>query len=151
MVCSGDRDVIGSWKIIAMRPPRMSRMAALSASRPAMSTGVAGRRIVEQDRAAADRRLLGQDLQDRLRGDGFARAGFTHERNSLAFGDIEGQPVHGPEVAGIRDEIHRQLADGQERLIHRLLQQRRIIGRITRYSSTTFPILSQNNFRTGAK
>ena len=37
-VCRGESDVIGSWKIIEIRPPRISRMAAPAGSRAAMST-----------------------------------------------------------------------------------------------------------------
>ena len=38
-VCSGESEVIGSWKIMAMRPPRKARMVSPSGSSAAMSTG----------------------------------------------------------------------------------------------------------------
>ena len=38
MVCSGDSDVIGSWKMIEIRPPRIARISLLSGAIVAMST-----------------------------------------------------------------------------------------------------------------
>jgi hypothetical protein len=38
-VWRGESEVIGSWKIMAIRPPRRSRMASLSAPSAAMSIG----------------------------------------------------------------------------------------------------------------
>ena len=38
-VCSGESEVIGSWKIIAMRPPRSLRISSPSPSSLIMSTG----------------------------------------------------------------------------------------------------------------
>ena len=39
IVCTGDSDVSGSWKIMAISLPRMSRITSPLASSPAMSTG----------------------------------------------------------------------------------------------------------------
>ncbi len=42
MACSGESAVIGSWKMIEMRPPRMCCIARLRGSRREMSTAVPG-------------------------------------------------------------------------------------------------------------
>ena len=62
MVWSGDREVIGSWKIMAMRPPRRARtcFSALEGRDVDRSPF----RIVEGNGAACDPGFLRQDLED---------------------------------------------------------------------------------------
>jgi hypothetical protein len=72
------------------------------------------RRIVEQDRSAADAGDLRQDAQDRLRGHRLAGAGFADEGDRLAFRHVERQPVDGAEGADVGFEIDRQVANRQE-------------------------------------
>ena len=61
-MCSGESEVIGSWKIIETRPPRIARIAALSGASAAMSTpsaspGSARNRISPPEIRATDGRI----------------------------------------------------------------------------------------------
>ena len=85
IVCSGDSDTIGSWKIIEMWRPRIRRSAMPSGFSLVMSRGGlfepgAANRILPDVMCAG----LGQDAHHRLRGDGFARSGFADERDGRA-------------------------------------------------------------------
>ena len=73
-VCTGESEVMGSWNMIDIRPPRIARMASLSglnaaifviSDRPARpaSHGVG---VDIEDFAALDAGRLGQDAHDRL-------------------------------------------------------------------------------------
>ncbi len=76
-VNTGFRRVIGSWKIIAISPPRISRSSSSSELQEVPA--------VEQDLAAGElaRRRVDQP-HDRERGDALAAAGLAHERQPPA-------------------------------------------------------------------
>ncbi len=84
IVCSGLSEVIGSWKIIAMRSPRILAQARLGVA-PTSSWPV------KRDRAAggwlAER--IGQELQDRERRHRLAGAGLADQRQGLALAEGE--------------------------------------------------------------
>ena len=122
MVWSGDSEVIGSWKIMAMRPPRRACMTSLSGARDAMSTVFPLDGSLKRIDPFVDPGLVRQDLEDGLRGHRLARAGLADERHRFPFGDIECQSVDGTEISGIGAEIDRQLANRQEWRFHMLLQ-----------------------------
>ena len=74
---TGLSEVIGSWKIIEMRLPRISR---ISASSSAEQIGA-----FEHDGAADDpARRIGHQPHDRKRGHALAAAGFADDRQRLA-------------------------------------------------------------------
>ena len=85
-VSAGLSEVIGSWKIIAMRSPRTARICAsrsFSRSWPSNRISPAG------DPA----RRVGDQAQDRQRGDALARARLADDGQRLAGRDVEGHVV----------------------------------------------------------
>ena len=85
---TGFSEESGSWKIIAMSRPRMSRAGPVVELEQV--------RAVE-DGLAADPQagLLGQQAHDRQRGDALAAAGLADQADHLAGVDREGHPVDG--------------------------------------------------------
>src|SRR6202451_4775239 len=61
-------------------------------------------------------RRIGQQLKDRKRGDGFSRAGFSDQRQSLALADVERHPIDRQRLAPALAEGDRQIADREEGL-----------------------------------
>src|SRR5690606_22264440 len=61
---------------------------------------------------------IGEELQHRQRGDGFARARFADQRHRLARPDVEGYPVDGQHFPAALREGHGKLADGKQGLAH---------------------------------
>ena len=149
MVCSGESEVIGSWKIIAMRPPRMRPHGSRSRAR-ARRCRAAVRRSPDRrtaidaaaDRAPSSAGSAGSPERSPTCRSRIRRRG----RRSCLCGISNDSPSTARKFPDIGCEIDREMADGQERLIHRLLQQTAHYRTITRYGSTTFPVLSQNNF-----
>ena len=87
-VCSGESEVIGSWKIMAMRPPRRSRIALALGVELGDVDGRAGRRgSSKDDRAGDDAGAPSSRMrEDRLRGDRLAGAGLADERRPCGLG-----------------------------------------------------------------
>ena len=85
MVCSGLSEVIGSWKIMAIRLPRIGRRR-FSLKRQQIMPGVAN-----AARGMAGQRV-GQQVQDRMGGHRFARTAFTDQRQGFAAANVEIQP-----------------------------------------------------------
>ena len=84
IVCSGDSEVIGSWKILPMRLPRSARISAPSrGSRRDRSVVLPSAGSVNRMRP---RHVRGprQDAHDRLADDRLAGAGFADQRRDLA-------------------------------------------------------------------
>ena len=90
--CTGLSEVIGSWKIIEMRLPRMSRICCFVAA-----SGDRGRRAGPRRRRCG--RAGRHQPHDRQRGDALAAAGFADDRQGLAAADAEGDVVDGAEQA----------------------------------------------------
>ena len=86
-VITGFRLVPGSWKIIAMRRPRTSRIADFGQLQ----------QVVAVQSTAPPTILPGvrQQAHDRQRGHRLAAARFAEQREGLAAADIERHPVHG--------------------------------------------------------
>ena len=80
---SGEKEVIGSWKIMPMRLPRIALNSFERGDSAARST-LPPTLLVEQDLAAGDVRGARQDAEDRLRGDGLARTRFADQRDRAA-------------------------------------------------------------------
>ena len=93
----GLSEVIGSWKIMEMRRPRMS----LSCRREN------GQQIdaVKNGLAAFDAAgRLRQQAHDGIRGDGFAGAGFADDAQRFAALDVKGNILHRAHDSGARVE-----------------------------------------------
>ena len=104
MVRTGLSEVIGSWKIMAMRLPRMSRICA-SLERQQIDA-------VEADRAghgAAE--PVRQQAQHRQRGHALAAAGFADDAERLAGADRERHAVDGPRDAVLGEEVGLEVLD----------------------------------------
>ena len=107
MVCSGFSEVMGSWKIMAIRLPRTARSTvslAPSSSWPwnwMLPLGMPRRRI-------------GQELQDRQRRHRLAGAALAHQAERLATVEIEGDLAHGGQLAARRGEGDGEIADAQQ-------------------------------------
>ena len=105
MVNTGLSEVIGSWKIIAMRAPRTSRIATSGASR--------FRSALEQDLAASrrvDRQMLRQEPHDRLPVTVFPQPDSPTMPNVSPREDVEGDVVHGGDDPRIGAEARGQVA-----------------------------------------
>ena len=109
MVSTGFSEVIGSWKIIAMSRPRISRI----------SSSVRSRRFaaLEQD-AAGDDAPGGPREQphDGERGHRLAAAGFADERHRLAGPDLVGDAFDRAHHAARRHEVDVQVLDFEQPL-----------------------------------
>src|SRR5690349_5938352 len=64
------------------------------------------------------RRRIGQEPQNRQRGDRLARSGFADQRQRLALGDIERDPIHGQRLAAAGTEGDGKIADGEQSVCH---------------------------------
>jgi hypothetical protein len=83
-VCTGENELIGSWKIMPMRLPRMAWIAAPSGAMVARSTGGLPSPVAEQDLAADDRQVRGSRLHQRERRHALARAALADQGQYLA-------------------------------------------------------------------
>ena len=111
MVSTGFSEVIGSWKIIAMRLPRRDRMAA--------SSSCSRSNALEADFAAHGAgQLLGQQAQDRQRSDALAAAGFADDTQRLSRHDRKRHAVDGAGDAILSEEVRPQVTDFEQRIGH---------------------------------
>ena len=130
IVCSGDSDTIGSWKIIEMWRPRIRRILRPSGASRTMSTGRLRRaRRREQDLARRDRCRAWQDPHDRLRRHGLAGAGFANERQRRAGLDAKRYPIERRNLDAAIVEFDRKVSNLDQpdiggRCIPRATQQR---------------------------
>ena len=83
---TGDSELIGSWKIIAISRPRMPRIARRGVERGEVDRRV--RRRVRIDAARLIRPGLVDDLQDRAGGDRLARAALADDAERRAAREI---------------------------------------------------------------
>ena len=115
IVCSGDSEVIGSWKMIEMRPPRIAAHPAAVRVKLGDVDGL-GRssRVGEQDLAAGDPAGARQDAHDRLADHRLARSGFADQRHGAARPDPERDTAHRPDDALGNAEFDMQIADAQQ-------------------------------------
>ncbi len=110
IVWTGLSEVIGSWKIIDILPPR--RLRRSSAERP--STSRPSNRIgIGLDLAGRAR----HQAHDRERGHALAAAGFAHQPDGAAAADGEVDAVDRAEQAAIGVEVGPETAD-LEKLVH---------------------------------
>ena len=115
IVCSGDSEVIGSWKILPMRLPRSARISGPSRGSFRMSVGRAGRlRDRRTGCGPLTRRRARQDAHDRLADHRFAGAGFADQRRHLARQDAQIGPAHGLDLAAEQREGDAQILDPQQ-------------------------------------
>ena len=92
-VISGLSATIGSWKIMAMRPPRTARMLFGRQRKQVLA--------VVEDPAARDAHVrLGQQAQDRLCHHRLAGAGFADHAQDLAAHHLERYAVDGMRPVG---------------------------------------------------
>ena len=108
-VCTGLRAVSGSWKIMAISPPRTSRMRWSDAAEQVLP--------VPQDPGAAHhRRWGGEQAQDAHGRHRLARARLAHHGEHLAPVDVEADPADGLDVAVLGVEVDAEVPDRQEHL-----------------------------------
>ncbi len=82
-------------------------------------------------RVAGDR--VGQQTQNRMRGDGFARAAFAYQRQGFTATNIEADVLDHPLPRVARHELDRQIADFDQIVIVHLISLGRMHrGRIRR-------------------
>ena len=112
-VSAGLSEVIGSWKIIAMRLPRIARMPASSSfSRSSPSNRISP--LVDPAGRVRDQ------AQDRERGDALARAGLADDGERLAGVDVERDAIDRRHGSALGAEPRRQVFDLQrQRARHR--------------------------------
>ena len=113
MVWSGDSEVIGSWKMIEMRPPRIERISAVRVQLRDVD-GLGELRVGEQDLALGDPRRSGQDAHDGLRHHRLARSGLADQRHGAARPHAERDAAHRPDDAFGDAEFDMQIADVQQ-------------------------------------
>ena len=110
-VCTGESEVIGSWKIMAISLPRMLRIRSPRGSSVARSTTVAAA-PAEEDLALDDLGVLGrQQAQHREGGHGLAAARFADQAQRLARGNAEGDAIDGAHDAIHGVEVGLQVLD----------------------------------------
>ena len=107
MVSTGLRLVIGSWKIMLMSLPRISRIARLVERQQVGA--------LEADRARDPAGRLRDQAQDRIGGDGLAAAALADHRQRLAFADLERDAVDRAVDAVRRAEVGLQILDFEQR------------------------------------
>ena len=111
-VISGLSAAIGSWKIMAMRPPRTARMpsgGSVSRSLPSYMT-----------RPPRDAHVrLGQQAQDRLGHHRLAGARFAHDAQDLLAQDLKRDAVDGERPIGPGRQADAEVLDGQDGVAHR--------------------------------
>ena len=108
---TGLSEVIGSWKIIEMRSPRM-RAHLLLAQREQVAAAVA-------HRAGMAPRRHRHQAQDRERGDALAAARFADDAERLAVVHREGDAVDRAHRADQRGEGGAQVLDREQRRLRR--------------------------------
>ena len=104
---NGLSDVIGSWKTMEMRRPRM----------PLSLAARDGKQIdaVKNGLAAFDAPgRLRHKPHDGIRGDGFAGAGFADDAQRFAALEMKGDVLHRADNAGARVEGDAEMVDAQE-------------------------------------
>ena len=109
IVWTGLSEVIGSWKIIDILPPRSVRRS--SGERPSRSR--------PSNRTASPSTVpggLGDQPHDRERGHALAAAGFADQPDGLAAADGEVDAVDRAEQAAVGAEVGPQAADLEKRL-----------------------------------
>ncbi len=118
MVRTGLSEVIGSWKIMAMRLPRMSRISAsLSASEiDALEADAAGNGAAEPVR---------QQAQHGERRHALAAAGFADDAQRLAGTDRERHAVDGARDPVLGEELGLEALDLEQGRSHRSPHMRR--------------------------
>ena len=89
IVCSGDSEVIGSWKILPMRLPRNALISGPSRGICRMSAVMPGVCRVGKQDAAANMRGFRQNSHHGLADDRLAGAGLAHQRGHLAGQDAQ--------------------------------------------------------------
>ena len=104
---TGLSEVIGSWKIIEMSRPRISRIS--SSERSSRSAAV------EQDAALRHPPGLGEQAHDRERGDRLAAAGLADKGDDLAAINRIGNAVDRPDGAARGFEPDMQVAHFKQR------------------------------------
>ena len=105
MLSTGFSVIIGSWKIIAMRRPRISRI----------SGGEPDEILAPEQDASADHpsgRI--EEPQDRESGDRLARAGLPDEPQHFATTDLEAYAVHGLDDALLGEEMRLEILDPED-------------------------------------
>ena len=113
MICrpigsTGLSEVIGSWKIIEMSRPRISRISS--------SESVEQVAALEQDAAVRDApRGLGEQAHDRERGYRLAAAGFADQRDDLAAIDAVADAVDRADDAARGHEVDVQVLHFEQR------------------------------------
>ena len=108
MVSTGFSEVIGSWKIIAIRLPAHLRAAA---PRPGRASPPRRRRSRPSDSGGR----LGQQPQQRQRADALAAARLADDAHRLAGAQVVADAVHGMHHPIARPEGHVQVAHRQHR------------------------------------
>jgi hypothetical protein len=107
MVRSGLSEVIGSWKIIDMSRPRISRIASSSRSSSALPS-----KVTRPAGAAGQPR---QQPHDRERRDRFSRARLADDGDHLAGLDMETQPLDRADGPARGLELDMQILDLKQR------------------------------------
>ncbi len=110
-VITGLRLVIGSWKIIDIRLPRIARIAAGSS---ASSSSPSNRMLPETMRPGRPR----NQPHDGQRGDRLAAAALADDPQRLASLERQRQAVHRLDHAVAREEMRGEIVDGKNRRIH---------------------------------
>ena len=125
MVCTGLMEVIGSWKIMAMSLPRMSRISlpvrsslARSTTSSVVAAVVLGRITVEENLAGDDLSRRRHDLDDRACGHALAAAALAHH-------------AHGA-VA-----VHAKI-DAVDRLDHAFVEKKMVLRSLTSSRISSF-------------
>ena len=114
-VCTGLKEVIGSWKMRPMSPPRIariSRLLALELDEVRLRPVGAG----EKDLAVDDSPGIVDDAQDRLRRDALAAAALADDAERLAREDVEGGAVDGLGRSLVLKEARLQVPHRKQRL-----------------------------------
>ena len=120
IVCSGESELIGSWKMIEIRAAaNVAALGAVLRERGEVEAAALALRVVEPDRAAGDPGVRRQDAQDRLRDHGLARAALADHRHGPVGREVERHAGHGLDLALVGGEGDAQIADRQQRLAHR--------------------------------
>ena len=104
----GFSEVIGSWKIIAISPPRRRRISLSESAR---------RSLAEEARAAGGdaRRRPRQKAHEGEGGQRLAGAALAGDRQDLALGDGEGHPVDDGAHALLAADLDREVLHGEKR------------------------------------
>ena len=104
----GLSEVIGSWKIIAISPPRRRRISLSESAR---------RSSPRKQRAAGGdaRRRPGQEAHEGEGGQRLAGAALAGDRQDLSLGDVEGHPVDDGAHTLLAADLDREVLHGEKR------------------------------------